>query len=226
MTNGYGVAVLNISGLGAGVYNVNASFSGDDNYNSSTNNTTFNVAKMNTNLSIVKTVNNTNPFVGDLVNYTIHVTNNGVGSVVSIKVNDTLPDSLEFINSSIKNSGGDSIPYLWNIPLLNNGETATLNITCKVKSAGSIVNYVSIVINNYNNNGTIESSANITAVNPNSGGGNGTNGSDTGDGEGLGFDSSDRDDSWLLGDSLAKAGFPLILLVLLSVLSVYYWRRK
>lgn len=76
---------------------------------------------------------------------------------------------------------------------------------------------------------------NITA-NPSSGGGNDTNSTDDG---GNGSDVSGSEDDMngsdssgdglglgLLGGGLAKAGLPLILLILLSVLGVYYWRRK
>ncbi|GAA5819302.1 MAG: Pseudogene of Ig-like domain repeat protein [Methanobrevibacter sp. CfCl-M3] len=101
-TNELGVAVLNIGGLHAGVYNVSASFNGDADYNPSTNNTIFNVGKRNTSLSIVKTVDSTVPVVvGDLVVYTIKVMNNGISNISTpILVNDTLVSGFEYVGSS------------------------------------------------------------------------------------------------------------------------------
>ncbi|GAA5819690.1 MAG: conserved hypothetical protein partial [Methanobrevibacter sp. CfCl-M3] len=212
-TNGLGVAVLNRSGLPAGVYNVSASFDGDDDYNPSNNNTIFSVAKMDTSLVINKTVNANNVYVGDLIRYTINVKNIGSNPVTSIKVNDTLPGLLEFVSSDSNNSGSDSIPYLWNIPLLSSGESATLNIVCKVKEPGIIKNTASLIINNYENNLTNSSSVDITAANcipPLPPAINGTDG-----------DGSDGG-----GDGLPLSTVPLLALVLSIIGGVYYYRKK
>jgi len=56
---------------------------------------------MNTSLNITKTVNSTNLVVGDLITYTINVTNNGTNNInTPILVNDILSSSLEYVNSS------------------------------------------------------------------------------------------------------------------------------
>ncbi|GAA5818431.1 MAG: DUF11 domain-containing protein [Methanobrevibacter sp. CfCl-M3] len=213
-TNGLGVAVLNISGLHAGSYNVSVSFDGDDGYNPSTNNTTFNVGKRDTSLSISKTVNSTNPVVGDLVGYTIKVMNNGTNNISTlILVNDTLSSSLEFVGSSASVGDYSHSSGLWTILGLNSGDTATLNITVRVKSSGNLVNRAFLVLDDYNNSLTNDSSVDIT-VKPNGSGGNGTDGSGSDNGGSGGF------------DGLAKTGLPLIFLLLLSVLGVYYWRKK
>jgi len=117
-------------------------------------------------LDIKKTVNTTDVHVGDLVRYTINVKNLGLNPVTSVKVNDTLPDSLEFISSDSNNSGSSGMPYLWNIPSLNSGDTATLNIVCKIKKTGIIKNTASLIINNYENNLTNDSSVDINATIP------------------------------------------------------------
>jgi len=221
ITDGSGVATLdNISGLHAGFYSVSVSFNGDVDYNPSTNNTTFNISKRNTSLSIVKTVNSTAlVVVGDLVNYTIKVMNNGTSNIGTlILVNDTLVSGLEYVGSSASAGSYNNGSGCWSILGLNGGDTATLDITCKVKSVGNLINHAFLVLDNYNTNQTNDSSVNIT-VNP-SGDGNDTNMNGTGggmDGVTNGFDQT-------FFKSLT--GLPLVLLVLLSVLGVYYWRRK
>ncbi|GAA5818212.1 MAG: conserved hypothetical protein [Methanobrevibacter sp. CfCl-M3] len=238
MTNGSGVAVfINISGLHAGSYNVSVSFNGDVDYNPSTNNITFNIGKRDTSLSIVKTVNSTDPVVvGDLVNYTIKVMNNGANNISTpILVNDTLSNGLEYVNSNANAGAGsyNSGTGLWNITAgLNRGDTATLDITCKVKTAGNLSNHAFLVLDDYNNSLTNDSSVNITAIDPSSGDGNDTNmngtdggmdGNDTNtNGGGMDEDTNGFDQTFFK----SLTGFPLILLVLLCVLGFVYYRRK
>ncbi|MDR1819935.1 MAG: DUF11 domain-containing protein [Methanobrevibacter sp.] len=220
ITNVNGVATLNNITLGAGNYSVSAMFAGDGDYNPSTSNNTFSVAKMNTSLNITKTVNSTNPVVGDLITYTINVMNNGTNNInTPILVNDILSSSLEYVNSSA--NVGSYVPGagLWTIPSLNNGSSAILNIIVKVKNnEGIVTNTASFLLDNYNNNQTNESSVNVAVAPSNSGGdGNDTNGSDSSSG-GNGFG--------MFGNGLAKTGLPIVLLVLLSISGIYYWRRK
>ncbi|GAA5819853.1 MAG: Pseudogene of Ig-like domain repeat protein [Methanobrevibacter sp. CfCl-M3] len=228
-TDGDGVAVLNISGLHAGSYNVTVSFDGDVDYNPSTNNTTFNVGKRDTSLSISKTVNSTNPVVGDLVGYTIKVMNNGTNNISTlILVNDTLSSSLEFVGSSASVGDYSHSSGLWTILGLNSGDTATLNITVRVKSSGNLVNRAFLVLDDYNNSLTNDSSVDII-VKPNGSGGNGTDGSgsDNGGSGGNGTDGSGSDNGGSGGfDGLAKTGIPLIFLLLLCVFGLGIIRRK
>ncbi|GAA5819303.1 MAG: conserved hypothetical protein [Methanobrevibacter sp. CfCl-M3] len=118
---------------------------------------------------------------------------------------------------------------MWTIPGLNSGDTATLNITCKVKSVGNLINRAFLVLDDYNNSLTNDSSVNIT-VNPSSDNDTNTNGTNGTDGTGGGVDGSgnndDNDNGFDQTFFKSLTGFPLILLVLLSVLGVYYWRRK
>ncbi|MDR1818821.1 MAG: DUF11 domain-containing protein [Methanobrevibacter sp.] len=177
--------------------------------------------KEDTSLFIHKAVNATNVYVGDLIHYNIYVENLGSNPVTSIKVNDTLPGSLEFVSSDSNNSGGDTIPYLWNIPLLSSGESATLNIVCKVKQTGTIKNTASLIINNYENNLASSSSVDITAVDHD----NSTNSTNSTDNDVIGDGGLDR-----FGDGLSlsavPSAVPLVALVLAIVGGVYYYRKK
>jgi len=156
-----GLATLNFTPPHAGIYNVTANFSGDTDYNLSTNSTIFCVAKLNTSLSIVKTVNNNNPNFNDTVSYTINVKNDGTTINSPVLVKDNLPEGLEYWNSNSNAGSYDHSTGVWTIPRLGSGETATLNIIVKCKSKGNIANTAFLVLNDYNNNGTNDSSVQI-----------------------------------------------------------------
>lgn len=176
----------------------------------------------NTGLSIVKTVNSSNVSVGDLVNYTINVSNNGVTNLSQINVNDTLNNTIEYISSESNTGSYNSSSGLWSIPSLNVGEATILNINVRFKSEGTITNHaylllndslinessVNVTANPYNNMGNNNSTATINSSNSNNG-----VGSDSGDG--------------FFGSGLQGTGFPLLLLVvILSICGLFYWRRN
>lgn len=90
-------------------------------------------------LSLTKTVNNTTPTAGNNVVYTIAVTNNGPNPTAGVVVKDLLPTQV----THVSNDGASSYdPGLgnWTVGSLSNGETKTLKITVKVKTAGSVTN--------------------------------------------------------------------------------------
>jgi uncharacterized repeat protein (TIGR01451 family) len=206
-TNNNGIATLYFSldspngNLPIGNYNGIATFAGNKNYNkSSVSISNFSVTeKKNITLNISKeAINSNNLIVGDLVNYTINVTNDGTDINTSIFINDLLnSNNLKFISSSV-GIDYDNITGVWTIPKLDAGETKTLNITAKTMVAGNIKNTAFLNLNGYNNNGTNSSTANIT-VNPN---------------------------DIRTGGKLADTGFLLIILLILSVTILLYWKKK
>ncbi|GAA5818732.1 MAG: Pseudogene of DUF11 domain-containing protein [Methanobrevibacter sp. CfCl-M3] len=163
ITDEFGMATFNFTPPHAGSYNVTANFNGDTDYNPSTNSTIF-VAKLNTSLSIVKTVNNNNPNINDSISYTINVKNDGTIINSPCLVRDYLPEGLEYEHSNSDAGSYDHSTGIWTIPRLGSGETATLNITVKCKSIGNIANTAFLVLNDYNNNGTNDSSVQITVI--------------------------------------------------------------
>jgi uncharacterized repeat protein (TIGR01451 family) len=218
-----GTAILGISYLPAGEYNVTAIYNGNESYNASNSSTTFNVAKKDISLNITKVSNITSPIVvGDLVKYTITITNNGSTNITTpILINDLLNSNLEYISSDDNNYNHGT--GVWNItPSLNVGDTKTLNIIAKVKTAGKVINTASLNNANYNNSLDNSSSVDISvnpAPNP-----PGPDPDDTGNGTVPG--SNDNGGFPGFGNGLRDTGFPLIILLVLSVTGVLYWRRK
>lgn len=123
-------------------------------------------------LSVQKSVSNSNPKYDEIIEWTIEVTNNGPDEAHNIVVYDLLPKTLIWDRD-------DSLGYynpitgIWDISYLAVGETAILTIQCVVKGTGSIVNNVSVnasefdhdLNNNYDNETIeVEKSADVSIV--------------------------------------------------------------
>ena len=94
-------------------------------------------------LKVKVTSNDTNPFVGDEIEYTITVVNNGPSNGTGIIVNDKLPEGVTYISD---NGGGRYDPNtgVWTIDSLKDNESKTLIIKVKVNKAGEITNIVNV----------------------------------------------------------------------------------
>ena len=94
-----------------------------------------------------KTVNNGTPNEGDTIIYTLTLTNNGPAQATNLSITDQLPAGVTYVSDdggAAYNSGTG----LWTIGTLNNGATATLNITATVDvgtSGSTITNTITVV---------------------------------------------------------------------------------
>lgn len=86
----------------------------------------------NADLKLTKTASNQNPSDGDQVTYTITVTNNGPANATGVKVTDILPAGLTYVSSNASQGAYDPSTGLWLVGGLNNGASASLNITVTV----------------------------------------------------------------------------------------------
>ena len=89
-----------------------------------------------------KTVNITNPNFGDKVEYTITVSNNGVGDAKQVVVVDTLNEGLTFVSAS-DNGVWDPVKrtVTWTVDLAK-GEFKVFNVIATVSAYGNILNTV------------------------------------------------------------------------------------
>lgn len=97
----------------------------------------------NADLSIVKTVNNSTPNVGDNVIFTVVVTNNGPSSANNIVVSEAFPNGYT-VNNVTVTSGQYNANVNWTNFSLNPGESATLTANVTVKNSGNYLNTASI----------------------------------------------------------------------------------
>lgn len=106
-------------------------------------------------LNLVKAVSNATPNVGDVVTFTITLSNEGPDAATNVSVEDILPNGYSYttasINSNALTSGATitpddgSAPTLsWAIDNLPNGESVELTFTAQVLVPGTGVDYVNV----------------------------------------------------------------------------------
>ncbi len=92
-------------------------------------------------LQIQKSVTSSNLSLGEIVTFTVGVTNLGPDNATGVKVKDLLPAGLEYVSSvapvgtTYQSATGD-----WTIGNLNNGQQASLQLSAKTTQTGSITN--------------------------------------------------------------------------------------
>jgi uncharacterized repeat protein (TIGR01451 family)/gliding motility-associated-like protein len=94
------------------------------------------------NLSINKTVNNSNPNVGSTVVFTLRVSNQGPSNATGVEVREQLPDGYSYVS----HSGGSYNPAsdIWSIGNLATGNIVQLQITAVVKASGNYINTAAV----------------------------------------------------------------------------------
>lgn len=90
-------------------------------------------------LSIEKLVDNPSPRYGEIVKWTLIVSNQGPNVANNVVVRDVLPKGLQFIKSN-----GEYSNNIWKIERLDVGEVKSIVITCKVTSTGNFNNFASV----------------------------------------------------------------------------------
>ncbi len=99
-------------------------------------------------LEMLKVVDNSTPYAGSNIVFTLTVTNKGLGDASGVYVSDVLPSGYTYQSDD---GGGDYVSGtgIWTIGALTNGSVATLKITAKVLATGT-----------YNNTATVSSTTN------------------------------------------------------------------
>ena len=95
-------------------------------------------------LAVVKVVSNSTPNFGDIITWTITVTNNGPDRAIDIVVHDVLPSGLVYISDD-SNGAYDAVNGLWTIGTLQNGASVTLNIRSQVNVTNATITNVAVV---------------------------------------------------------------------------------
>lgn len=95
-------------------------------------------------LFVKKYVNNTAPDFGEIIKWSVVVSNNGPDIATNVQVNDLLDDGLIFVKSNSTKGNYDVKSGIWTIDSLAPETDETLNIYCKVNKIGKILNFVSV----------------------------------------------------------------------------------
>ncbi len=88
-------------------------------------------------LGLTNTVSNPSPGVGQLVTFTVTVTNGGPQSATNVVVQDLLPSGLSYVGSAASAGSYDAASGAWSLASLANGASATLQLTGRVMGLGA-----------------------------------------------------------------------------------------
>ncbi|MCL2115122.1 MAG: hypothetical protein FWH29_02750 [Methanobrevibacter sp.] len=131
--------IVNIANLSVDQNNI-----GENGTDGSSNSTNFTIAST-VNLTIVKTSNaSVNASYGDIVTYTINVTNFGPDNATGVFVRDELDSRLILLAASWNMGNYNNLTGVWNIPTIVAGESAILTLTVRLNGTGHIVNIANI----------------------------------------------------------------------------------
>ena len=103
-------------------------------------------------VKVVKTVSNPKPYAGDVITWTIVVSNFGPDAAENVIVEDIMPEGLQLI--SAKGSKGKFLNEIWTVGDMKNGEIETLTLTTRVTKVGAIENVVIAKTSTYDPNET------------------------------------------------------------------------
>ena len=107
------------------------------------------VTGVSADISVVKTVNQTTPTVGQNVTYTLVAHNLGPSTATSVQLHDMLPAQVTFVSDTATQGIYDPATGIWNVGTMVNGATVTLSVVVTVKASGLIVNTVTVLPGNY-----------------------------------------------------------------------------
>ncbi|MFO0807784.1 MAG: SdrD B-like domain-containing protein [Gemmataceae bacterium] len=95
-------------------------------------------------LSLTKTVNNARPNVGDVVTFTLTLSNAGPSGATGVAVTDALPAGLQFVSATPSQGSYSSVSGVWAVGNMANGGTATLQIAARVTTPGAKSNVAEV----------------------------------------------------------------------------------
>ncbi|WP_407322584.1 hypothetical protein R5O11_07830 [Tenacibaculum maritimum] len=95
-------------------------------------------------LSIVKTVNDTTPNFDDNVTFTSTASNIGLSNATNVSVNEVLPSGYDFVSATASTGTYNNATGIWNVGNLSRGANETLQILAKVKNTGTYTSTAAI----------------------------------------------------------------------------------
>ncbi|MCA9175273.1 MAG: DUF11 domain-containing protein [Planctomycetales bacterium] len=95
-------------------------------------------------LELTKTADASSPTVGDEVDFTVTVLNNGPDAATGVTVEDILPAGLAFVGSSPTQGSYSAASGIWTVGTLAPGQSEVLTITVEVTTPGKKVNVAQV----------------------------------------------------------------------------------
>lgn len=96
------------------------------------------------NLGLDKSVDPVDAAIGQIITFTIPITNDGPDDATGVVVSDTWPSGYTFISSSASQGSYDDATGQWDVGDLAYGDQAVLTISARVNATGVYTNYVEV----------------------------------------------------------------------------------
>ncbi len=95
-------------------------------------------------LAVSKTVSNPTPNVGDMITYTVTLTDNGPSTATNAQVTDLLPVGLSLVSATPSQGTYDPNSGIWNVGTVNTSSAQTLELLAQVVSPSPQTNTATI----------------------------------------------------------------------------------
>src|SRR5262249_47015239 len=95
-------------------------------------------------LAVTKSVSNPRPNVGDIITYTVTVTNSGPDAATGVTLTDLLPASLALLSATPSQGTYNGTTGLWSVGEVNVTSPATLTLRARVISANPTTNIATL----------------------------------------------------------------------------------
>jgi uncharacterized repeat protein (TIGR01451 family) len=108
--------------------------------------TTFSThpAQAQANLMIMKSVSNPTPNVGDMITFTVTLTNSGSSNATNVQVTDQLPSGLTFVSSTPSQGTYNSTTGVWTVGTVDTVNPQTLQLLATVATASPKTNTATV----------------------------------------------------------------------------------
>jgi uncharacterized repeat protein (TIGR01451 family) len=113
-------------------------------------------------LIVGKTVSNTTPNVGDVITYTVTLSNAGPDPATGVQLTDLLPAGLTLVSATESQGAYDSATGLWTVGQVGTAAPATLTLMAKVTSSAPTTNTATITHSDQFDPNTADNSASAT----------------------------------------------------------------
>jgi uncharacterized repeat protein (TIGR01451 family) len=114
----------------------------DPNPNNNTASAT--VTPQQADLGVTKTIDNAAPSPGDVIHYTVTITNHGPNIATNVTLTDKIPSGFTFVSATASEGTYDATTGLWTVGTINNGANQVLMITATAKSIAAQTNTATI----------------------------------------------------------------------------------
>ena len=105
----------------------------------------FVVAAPQIDLSLSKTVDKTNPLIGETIQFTIELSNAGPSDATGVQVRDVLPVGLQFTSSTPEVGNYSNATGVWNVGSLASGASVNLLIQATPTGTGIVTNVAEVI---------------------------------------------------------------------------------